>query len=62
MPLGSKTCGHLLSELEEVRGGSSWGAGTFSGNGSRQPSEKEFELATLQGEAFWNAVRKVGFE
>ena len=54
---------HLLSDVEEVRGGSSWGAGTFSGgNGSRQPSEKELELAMLQGEAFWKTVAKVKFE
>ena len=62
VPLGAKTCARLLAELEEVRGGSSWGAGTFSGNGSRQPSEKELELARIQGEAFWKAVVKVGFE
>jgi NAD(P)H dehydrogenase (quinone) len=63
VPLGAKTSGHLLSELEEVRGGSAWGAGTFSGgDGSRMPSEKELELARIQGEAFCNAVSKVGFE
>lgn len=63
MPLGAKTSSHLLSEVEEVRGGSAWGAGTFSGgDGSRIPSEKELELARIQGEAFWNAMRKVEFE
>jgi NAD(P)H dehydrogenase (quinone) len=62
VPLGTKTCMHLLSDVGEVRGGSSWGAGTFSGgDGSRQPSEKELERARLQGEAFWKAVAKVKF-
>ncbi|KAK3059827.1 hypothetical protein LTS18_009969, partial [Coniosporium uncinatum] len=41
-----------------VRGGSPWGAGTFSGgDGSRMPSDKELELARKQGEAFYGAVR-----
>lgn len=54
---------HLMSEVEEVRGGSFFGAGTFAGGmGERQPSKKELEMATIQGEAFWNAVAKVTFE
>ena len=28
------------------------------GDGSRQPTEKELELATLQGKAFYEAVSK----
>ncbi|KAF4626130.1 hypothetical protein G7Y89_g12032 [Cudoniella acicularis] len=63
VPLGAKTAVHLLRELDEVRGGSAWGAGTFSGGkGERQPSEKELELAAIQGESFWNALAKVQFE
>lgn len=31
------------------------------GDGSRQPSALEIELATVQGESFGNAVKKVNF-
>ncbi|MCJ1463647.1 Minor allergen Alt a 7 [Pseudocyphellaria aurata] len=59
VPLGYKTTFALLADLSEVRGGSPWGAGTFaSGDGSRQPSPKELELAELQGEAFYKTVAK----
>jgi len=62
VPLGYKTAFPLLAELSEVRGGSPWGAGTFSaGDGSRQPSAKELELATIQGKSFYQAVSKVNF-
>jgi len=62
VPLGYKTAFGLLADLSEVRGGSPWGAGTFSaGDGSRMPSEKELQLATTQGESFYNAVKKVSF-
>jgi multimeric flavodoxin WrbA len=30
VPLGYKTTFHLLGDNSEVRGGSAWGAGTFS--------------------------------
>lgn len=63
VPLGAKTAGHLLASFDEVRGGSAWGAGTFSGpKGDRQPTEKELELAAIQGESFWNALAKVKSE
>lgn len=63
VPLGTKTSMHLLNDMSEIRGGSAWGAGTFAnGDGSRQPTEKELELATIQGESFWKALAKVGFE
>lgn len=39
-----------LSELDEVRGGSPYGAATLAGaDGSRQPSAKELKLAHFQG-------------
>jgi len=48
-----------LSNLEEIHGGSPWGAGTFSaGDGSRQPTELELSIATAQGKAFYEAVSK----
>jgi len=59
VPLGYKTTMDILGDLTEVRGGSPWGAGTFSGgDGSRQPTAKELELAKRQGTAFYEAVSK----
>ncbi len=40
-----------LTDLSQVRGGSPYGAATIAGaDGSRQPSELEFDLARFQGE------------
>ncbi|MCJ1301908.1 Minor allergen Alt a 7 [Hypocenomyce scalaris] len=62
VPLGYKTAFPILADLSEARGGSPWGAGTFSGgDGSRQPSAKELELAQVQGKVFYEAVSKVSF-
>jgi NAD(P)H dehydrogenase (quinone) len=62
VPMGYAPNFGLMSELNEVRGGSSWGAGTFAaGDGSRQPSAKELELAETQGKAFYELVKKVNF-
>ena len=59
VPLGYKTTFAQLANLEEVHGGSPWGAGTFSaGDGSRQPSALELSIATAQGKAFYEAVAK----
>ncbi|KAI9734377.1 MAG: Minor allergen Cla h 7 [Cirrosporium novae-zelandiae] len=59
VPLGYKTVFPILSDLSEVRGGSAWGAGTFSaGDGSRQPSAKELELASAHGKQFYETVAK----
>jgi len=39
-----------LSDISEVKGGSSWGAATIAGaDGSRQPSAKELAQARFQG-------------
>jgi len=62
VPLGYKDSFAQLGNLSEVRGGSPWGAGTFSAaDGSRQPTALELELATIQGECFGKAVSKVNF-
>ncbi|EXJ86603.1 minor allergen Cla h 7 [Capronia epimyces CBS 606.96] len=62
VPLGYATTFATLADLSEARGGSPWGAGTFSGaDGSRQPSAKEIELATAQGKSFYQTVAKVNF-
>ena len=59
VPLGYAKSFGLLADLSEVRGGSPWGAGTFSAaDGSRQPTAKELELATIQGEVFYQTVAK----
>ncbi|EKM59381.1 uncharacterized protein PHACADRAFT_114036 [Phanerochaete carnosa HHB-10118-sp] len=62
VPLGYSTTFSILSNLNEIRGGSPWGAGTFAGvDGSRYPSALELELATAQGKQFWNTISKVNF-
>ncbi|KAI4113901.1 MAG: hypothetical protein LQ341_007792 [Variospora aurantia] len=59
VPLGYKTTFGQLTNLEEVHGGSAWGAGTFAGSdGARQPTPLEIEVATAQGKAFYEAVAK----
>jgi len=62
VPFGYSHAFPQISNLDEVHGGSPWGAGTFaSSNGSRQPSQLELEIATIQGKAFWQTVSKVKF-
>ncbi|KAF2459960.1 flavo protein-like protein [Lineolata rhizophorae] len=62
VPLGYKTTFPLLADTSEVRGGSPWGAGTFTAaDGSRMPSDKELQLAETQGKSFYEAVAKVNF-
>lgn len=62
VPLGYKNTFAQLSNMSEVRGGSPWGAGTYAGgDGSRQPTVLELELATLQGKGFWEVVSKHKF-
>jgi NAD(P)H dehydrogenase (quinone) len=54
------TFGGPMFTLDEVKGGSPWGAGTFAGaDGSRQPSETELGYATHQGEYFAGKVLKL---
>ncbi|GMH11168.1 hypothetical protein Nepgr_013009 [Nepenthes gracilis] len=48
VPLGY-TFGEGMLEMDEMKGGSSYGAGTFAGDGSRQPSELELQQAFHQG-------------
>ncbi|EAW08428.1 putative NADH-quinone oxidoreductase Pst2 [Aspergillus clavatus NRRL 1] len=59
VPLGYKTVFPQLSNLEEIHGGSAWGAGTFAGaDGSRQPTALELSIAEAQGKAFYETVAK----
>jgi len=51
-----------LTNLNEVHGGSPWGAGTFAApDGSRQPSALELTIAEKQGKAFAEIVSRVRF-
>lgn len=60
VPLGYKSAFPLLTNLTEVHGGSPWGAGTIAGgDGSRQPSALEKEVAEIQGKTFYETVAKV---
>ncbi|KAJ5999158.1 hypothetical protein N7451_006968 [Penicillium sp. IBT 35674x] len=62
VPLGYKNVFPLLANLDEVHGGSPWGAGTFAaGDGSRQPTALELEIAERQGNDFWTTVSKINF-
>ncbi|KAL9006487.1 MAG: hypothetical protein Q9188_000724 [Gyalolechia gomerana] len=59
VPLGYKTTFGQLTNLNEVHGGSPWGAGTFaSSDGSRQPTPLELEVANAQGKMFYETVAK----
>ncbi|KAK4116838.1 benzoquinone reductase [Canariomyces notabilis] len=59
VPLGYANAFAQLTDMSEPRGGTPWGAGTFAGaDGSRQPSDKEKEIATIQGESFYKTVAK----
>jgi len=55
VPIGYST--PLLFNMEEIKGGSPYGASTFSGDGSRQPSKIELDIAMHQGEYFAKFVR-----
>ncbi|KAI9825784.1 MAG: Minor allergen Cla h 7 [Phylliscum demangeonii] len=60
VPLGYGPAAAIITDLTEVHGGSPWGAGTFaSGDGSRQPSKNERELARLQGKLFYEILARV---
>jgi NAD(P)H dehydrogenase (quinone) len=58
VPLGYRS--PLLFNMEEVHGGSPWGAGTLAGpDGSRQPSQLELDVAKVQGETFAQVAKKL---
>jgi len=62
VPFGYSHAFAQLTNLDEVHGGSPWGAGTFSSSsGARQPTALELEIATIQGEKFYQTVSKVSF-
>ena len=58
VPIGYKF--NKLNLMEELHGGSPWGAGTFSGFDNKRPCSKfEIELAEFQGEEFGNLMKRV---
>ncbi|GMF09894.1 unnamed protein product [Phytophthora lilii] len=58
VPLGYRA--QELRNMEEIHGGSPWGAGTLAGsNGSRQPSKLELAMATTQGKSFADITKKL---
>ncbi|KAH3662267.1 hypothetical protein OGAPHI_005516 [Ogataea philodendri] len=60
IPLGYAKAFADLTNLNEVHGGSPWGAGTIAGSdGSRQPTELELKVARIQGEEFATATAKL---
>lgn len=53
--------GPSLFGVEELRGGSPWGASTYAGaDGSRKPSALELEIARHQGSSFAAVVKRLG--
>ncbi|CEG41450.1 nad h:quinone type iv [Plasmopara halstedii] len=58
VPLGYRSK-HLLN-MDEIHGGSPWGAGTFAGpSGARQPTQLELDVAKAQGESFAVVAKKL---
>lgn len=59
VPLGYKNTFTEMTNLEEVHGGSPWGASTFAGpTGQRAVSDLEKKIAIAQGEIFYKALSR----
>ncbi|XP_020274112.1 NAD(P)H dehydrogenase (quinone) FQR1-like [Asparagus officinalis] len=58
VPVGY-TFGAGMFEMEQVKGGSPYGAGTFAGDGSRTPTELELKQAFHQGQYFASVAKKL---
>uniref|UniRef100_A0A7N0T489 NAD(P)H dehydrogenase (quinone) n=1 Tax=Kalanchoe fedtschenkoi TaxID=63787 RepID=A0A7N0T489_KALFE len=58
VPIGY-TFGEGMTEMEALRGGTPYGAGAFSGDGSREPSQTELELAEHHGKYMATIVKKI---
>nr|GLL30937.1 probable NAD(P)H dehydrogenase (quinone) FQR1-like 3 [Ipomoea trifida] len=58
VPVGY-TFGSGMFEMNEVRGGSSYGAGTYAADGSRQPTELELQQAFHQGKYTAEITKKL---
>ncbi|OAY74986.1 NAD(P)H dehydrogenase (quinone) FQR1, partial [Ananas comosus] len=58
VPVGY-TFGAGMFEMEQLKGGSPYGAGTYAGDGSRLPSELELAQAFHQGKYFAGIAKKL---
>nr|XP_043629508.1 NAD(P)H dehydrogenase (quinone) FQR1-like isoform X2 [Erigeron canadensis] len=58
VPIGY-TFGPNMFEIEKAKGGSPYGAGTYAGDGSRQPSELELKQAFHQGKHIATVTKKL---
>ncbi|KAM7253594.1 hypothetical protein ACFE04_021748 [Oxalis oulophora] len=59
VPIGY-TFGAGMFKMDSLRGGSPYGAGVFSGDGTREPSETELALAEHQGKYMATIVKRFG--
>lgn len=60
VPLGYKNAFAELSNVEEIHGGSAWGAGMLSSSdGSRIASDLELKIASVQGKTFYETAKKL---
>ncbi|EXB63606.1 Flavoprotein wrbA [Morus notabilis] len=57
VPIGY-TFGAGMFKMDSIRGGSPYGAGVFSGDGTREPSETELALAEHQGKYMAALVKR----
>ncbi|GAB9477597.1 Nad quinone oxidoreductase, partial [Globisporangium polare] len=57
VPLGSRA--KQFGTLDEAVGGGMWGAGTYAGDGSRKPTERELGMAKVQGVSFAEVTKKL---
>lgn len=58
VPIGY-TFGSGMFKLDSIRGGSAYGAGVYSGDGTRPPSELELALAEHHGQYMAAIVKKI---
>ncbi|KAI5083354.1 hypothetical protein GOP47_0003097 [Adiantum capillus-veneris] len=58
VPIGY-TFGAGMFKLDEIRGGSPYGAGTFAGDGTRLPTDTELALAEHQGKYTAGVVQRL---
>lgn len=58
VPVGY-TFGAGMFNMETIRGGSPYGAGTYSGDGTREPSDTELALAEHQGKYMAMIVKRL---
>lgn len=47
-----------MFKMDSIRGGSPYGAGVYSGDGSREPTETELALAEHQGKYMATIVKR----